>query len=151
MKIKVYFFGKKTEIEAREKKYIQRVNFNHELEVISLSQSGSKDIGVVKSQEAESFLKKIESTDFLIALDERGVQMDSLEFSDFLMSRQLASQRLVFVVGGAHGLHDSITQRADFLLSFGRMVWTREVARLMLLEQLYRGFEIARGSNFHKV
>ncbi|MCF7812749.1 23S rRNA (pseudouridine(1915)-N(3))-methyltransferase RlmH [Candidatus Gracilibacteria bacterium] len=94
--------------------------------------------------------KKIVQQDFLIALDEKGEQMNSIEFSQFLKKIFVDHETAHIVLGGAYGLSDKILHRADKKISFGPMVWTRNLARLMTLEQLYRALEIDGGGNFHK-
>jgi len=87
----------------------------------------------------------------LCTMDERGTVMTSPEFA-----RQLAKWRdagrsdLAFVIGGADGIDPSLRSRADFSLSFGKMVWPHMLARAMLTEQLYRAASILGGSPYHR-
>ncbi|MFT4034252.1 MAG: 23S rRNA (pseudouridine(1915)-N(3))-methyltransferase RlmH [Patulibacter sp.] len=83
---------------------------------------------------------------YVVLLDERGRSRDSVAFSRFLDERRLDGRPLVFVVGGAYGL---ALPRADELMSFGPMTLPHQLARVVLLEQLYRGLAILAGSPYH--
>jgi 23S rRNA (pseudouridine1915-N3)-methyltransferase len=86
----------------------------------------------------------------VIALDPKGQMMTSEAFSSYLMqSVQNAGSRIAFVIGGADGLPMSIREKYS-LLSLSSMTWTHQMTRLLLAEQIYRAFEIAKGSPYHK-
>jgi 23S rRNA (pseudouridine1915-N3)-methyltransferase len=87
----------------------------------------------------------------IVALDERGRAMDSPEFAE-AMERWAGTgvRDAAFLIGGADGLDRSLRERADHLLSFGRMVWPHRLARVMLAEQLYRAASILAGSPYHR-
>lgn len=151
MKLKIYFFGKQNEPIDWEKKYLKRIGYRAQIELLALPQAGITDEKKAKIKEAENFLSKINDRDFVVALDERGESLDSLGFSTWLKDKLVDQGEVIFVIGGAHGLDSSILQRANVRVQFGQMIWTRNLVRLMLLEQLYRALEIDGGSNFHKV
>jgi len=150
MKIRLFFFGKENEITAREKELIKRIGFRAKLKLIALSQAGIKDDLKAKKEESDKFMNKISDQDFVIAFDERGSEKDSLEFSAWLKEKLVDQGEVVFVMGGAHGLHEDVLSRANVKLRFGKMIWTRNLFRNMALEQLYRALEIDGGGNFHK-
>ena len=83
---------------------------------------------------------------YVVLLDERGKPRSSVAFSEFLDERRLEGRPLAFVVGGAYGLS---LPRADEMLSFGPMTLPHQLARVVLLEQLYRGLSILAGSPYH--
>ena len=149
MKIKLSFFGKTSEVTEREKELLKRISFRCPAEMQAMPQAGVRR-GGCKTMEAEKLLSKLDSSDFLVALDEKGQEMTSVEFSKKLKRWLTEHGTVHFVVGGAYGLSESVLKRANVTLSFGRMTWTRELARLMLCEQVYRAGEIDGGSNFHK-
>jgi 23S rRNA (pseudouridine1915-N3)-methyltransferase len=120
------------------------------LEILPLKPIKTKESLQVKKLETAKLLTKIKQQDFVILLDERGKQIDSLQFAKFSQEKFIAHQQLIFVIGGAHGVDEELRNRANFQLSFGSMVWTKDLCRLMLLEQLYRASEILAGKNFHK-
>lgn len=86
-----------------------------------------------------------------IALSDSGQEYDSIAFSKLLERAQITSGGAVtFLIGGPYGLDDSIIERADYVLSLSRLTFSHQVVRLVLLEQLYRGFTILAGTNYHK-
>lgn len=88
----------------------------------------------------------------IVALDERGKLLSSPEFSDKLSGwRDMGRGDLAFVIGGADGIDPALRARADFKLSFGKMVWPHMLARVMLAEQLYRAASILANSPYHRV
>ncbi|MFN3991304.1 MAG: 23S rRNA (pseudouridine(1915)-N(3))-methyltransferase RlmH [Tabrizicola flagellatus] len=88
----------------------------------------------------------------LCVLDERGKLMTSPEFAAQLAGwRDGGRQDAAFVIGGADGVDPALRNRADLVLSFGRMVWPHMLVRVMLAEQLYRAATILAGSPYHRV
>lgn len=86
----------------------------------------------------------------LVLLDAGGRQLSSEEFADFLKGHQdRGTPALLFAVGGPDGFTDAARQRASFQLSLGKMTLPHELARVVLLEQLYRGFTILKGHPYH--
>jgi 23S rRNA (pseudouridine1915-N3)-methyltransferase len=84
-------------------------------------------------------------------LDERGQVMPSPDFADLLARwRDEGRGDVAFVIGGADGLDPALRRRADFSLSFGKMVWPHMLVRVMLAEQLYRAASILAGSPYHR-
>lgn len=87
----------------------------------------------------------------LCILDERGRLLSSPEFAGELARwRDAGRQDAAFLIGGADGLAPALRERADFALSFGRMVWPHMLARVMLAEQLYRAAAILAGTPYHR-
>ena len=88
---------------------------------------------------------------FVVCLDIRGKQLDSVQFSEFVDDRALDGCRdLVFIIGGPTGLDESIKRLAGASLSFGKITLPHNLARVVLLEQLYRAYRISRGEPYHK-
>ncbi len=87
----------------------------------------------------------------IVALDERGKLLSSPDFSDTLAGwRDTGRGDVAFVIGGADGIAPVLRDRADFKLSFGKMVWPHMLARVMLSEQLYRAASILAGAPYHR-
>jgi len=109
-----------------------------------------KDAPLIRKKEAERIFASIPANAFLVALDERGQEFTSHEFAGFL-SKALESgvRDIVFVIGGAMGLDESVTGRANKIIAMSRWTFTHEMARLVLLEQLYRAFTIIKGKTYH--
>ena len=97
-------------------------------------------------------MRALDGAERVIGLDERGKQMGSPDLSQMLARlRDDGVRDLSFIIGGADGLTAQVRQRADMLLSFGKMVWPHMLARVMLAEQLYRAASIEAGSPYHRV
>ena len=104
-----------------------------------------------QAEEAALLLKSLERSDFVVALDERGKTMTSPQFADRIVDVRDAGLRdMAFVVGGADGLTPNVRDRADLIMSFGKMVWPHMLARVMLTEQLYRAASILAGAPYHR-
>lgn len=103
--------------------------------------------------EAEAALlgRAVPAGALLVCLDERGEVLSSPEFAQKLAGwRDGGRQDLAFVIGGADGIAPGLRARADFSLSFGRMVWPHMLVRVMLAEQLYRAASILAGAPYHR-
>ncbi len=85
----------------------------------------------------------------LVLLDSRGKQLSSEELAEFLDREQLVSMPLLFAIGGPDGFSEQARREAGFVLSLGRMTLPHELARVVLLEQLYRGFTILKKHPYH--
>lgn len=102
--------------------------------------------------EAALLEKAIPSGALVCCLDERGKVMSSPDFADQLGQwRDDGRQDVAFVIGGADGIDPALRERADALLSFGKMVWPHMLVRVMLSEQLYRAASILAGAPYHRV
>lgn len=102
--------------------------------------------------EAELLTRALPDRARIIALDERGTLMSSPDFADLLARwRDDGQSDCGFVIGGADGIDPALRDRADQLISFGRMVWPHMLARVMLAEQIYRATTILAGSPYHRV
>ena len=105
----------------------------------------------IKEKEGESILARIRPSDYVIALTIPGRQWDSPGLSrhmDELMNR--GQSNLVFLIGGSLGLSDRVIARADEEMSMSKMTFPHQLARVMLLEQLYRAMKIRAGERYHK-
>ena len=103
------------------------------------------------AKEAEMIRSRVPAGASLAALCVEGVQRSSEEFSQLLGSwDQLGEKALVFVIGGSYGLHASLKKEAWARLSLSRMTFPHHLARVMVLEQIYRGYQILEGGKYHK-
>lgn len=104
----------------------------------------------VKKQESATILNALHKDDYLILLDERGKQFSSVQLATFLETRTNSSvKQLVFLIGGAFGVDETVTVRAGFVWSFSPLVFPHQLMRLMLAEQLYRACTILRNEKYH--
>lgn len=111
---------------------------------------GTGAAGEIKRREAVAILAALPARAWLVALDQDGATLDSLEFSARLRHWQDSGRPLVFAIGGAEGLDGNILARADATLSLGRLTWPHLLARALLAEQLYRAQAIAAGHPYHR-
>ncbi len=103
------------------------------------------------SREGEQILSKIPSGARVYAMCIEGKQLSSEELSaDFGNAAVSGSSSLVFIIGGSFGLADKVKQRADFKLSMSKMTFPHQLARVMILEQIYRAFMIGANTKYHK-
>lgn len=110
-----------------------------------------KEEELVKRREGEKILAAIKQGRTVIALAIEGKNLSSEQFAGLIADWGLSGKSdLTFVIGGSLGLHQTVLERADFLLSFGRMTFPHQLMRLMLMEQIYRAFRINRGEPYHK-
>ncbi|MCL4079284.1 23S rRNA (pseudouridine(1915)-N(3))-methyltransferase RlmH [Coriobacteriia bacterium Es71-Z0120] len=101
--------------------------------------------------EAEGVLRALPDGAHVVALDAGGAQRTSEEFASWLSALGLGGRStLAFVVGGSAGLDASVLERADEVLSLGKMTLPHQLARVVLLEQVYRAFRIVRGEPYHR-
>ena len=104
----------------------------------------------IKEKEGAAILSKLRPDDTVIALCIDGKQLDSVQLSKKLMQLQDNGKRIVFIIGGSLGLCDAVVARANVKLSFSPMTFPHQLARIMLLEQVYRACKIAAGERYHK-
>ena len=112
--------------------------------------SSKPDTAKAKRIESESLAKGHKDDAFVIAVDERGKEYDSPGFAKQLETWTEGGRPLVFIIGGSWGLDESLVKSADARLSLGKMTWPHAMARLLLLEQLFRTEAISRGKEYHK-
>ncbi len=103
-----------------------------------------------KDAEGMQFLSVVNNSDYVVLLDERGKEITSMQYSEYLQKKMLSGlRRLVFVVGGPYGFSNAIYERANDKISFSKMTFSHEMIRLFFVEQLYRGFTILNGEPYH--
>ena len=103
----------------------------------------------VKQKEGEYILRKVNASDFLVLLDDKGKAFDSVGFAAQLEKWQVQTKSLVFVIGGAYGFSDAVYQRAQVKLSLSPMTFSHQIIRVIFLEQLYRAYTIIKGEPYH--
>ncbi len=155
MKIKVVWPGKtkNKNLKFLEELYIKKINQFIPCQVIETKEvKGIKEKFKEKIKQKESQgLEKYFEDNYIICLTEKGKEMTSLEFAEFLERLSFISlKEVIFVIGGYAGLADRIINRANFLLSLSKMTFSHELSRVVLLEQIYRALSILRGSKYAK-
>ena len=99
--------------------------------------------------EAQALDKKLPKNGLLVALDSGGKQMDSVQFAKFLNEHTARGAQITFIIGGPLGLHRSILEKADCRISLSALTFTHQMARVILLEQMYRAATILAGKKYH--
>lgn len=102
-----------------------------------------------KEEESDFINAKIENYDFVILLDEIGKVITSDDLSHLIQNAQVHSKKLAFIIGGAYGVTATVKNNSNLVISFGKMVFPHQLVRLMLTEQIYRSFEIIKGTKYH--
>jgi len=154
MKIKIVCVGKIKEDYLRQAygEYAKRLSRFCDLSLAELEEStleeNSANIEKIRIEEGGKILKQLKGRVF--ALDGRGVQPDSKAFAEMIKSCRDSGEEITFVIGGSNGLSDEVRQKADKLISFGKMTFPHQLFRVMLTEQIYRAFMILSGANYHK-
>lgn len=133
--------------------YAQRVGHYvpFSLEVIpELKNTKSLSEAQQKEREGELILKQLRPDDWVVLLDEGGMELRSVEFARYLERKQASgARRLVFVVGGPYGFSEAVYRAAREKLSLSRMTFSHQMVRLFFVEQLYRAMTILRGEPYH--
>ncbi|MFA6797411.1 MAG: 23S rRNA (pseudouridine(1915)-N(3))-methyltransferase RlmH [Candidatus Paceibacterota bacterium] len=145
MKILFITIGKQNDslIGDAVSEYTNRINkyFKTEWKVIPTS-----DI----KKEGESILKNIESDDYLVALDDKGKELDTILLSQFIEKRMIeGDKRLVFVIGGAYGISEEVFKKANFKWSLSKLTFPHQIVRLILSESVYRAITVIKNEPYH--
>lgn len=155
MKLQAWAVGKRHESYVREgvDDFTGRMRHYFPLEwhIIPVpKQAGMLSAADLKAAEGRTILEWLRPEDHLVALDEKGVQMDSEGLAAFLGARAGgATKRVVFLIGGAFGIDESVLKRADTVWSLSRLTFPHQLVRLILAEQLYRACTILRNEKYH--
>ncbi len=155
MKLTILCVGKTREGFIREgiDKYLRYLKPYADVSVRELKEEKIQDLREapsIRKKEAERILKAVSSGAYLVSLDERGAEYTSHEFAAYVNKiAESGVREIVFVVGGAMGLDEQITAESNKTIALSRWTLTHEMARLVLLEQLYRAFTIVKGKTYH--
>jgi len=155
MKIKLLAIGKTDDknlqilintYESRLKHYIK-----FELEIIpDIKNVKNLSLKLQKEKEGELILKKLQPTDSLVLLDEKGKEFRSIEFSSFLQKKMNTGvKQMVFVIGGPYGFSEKVYKKAVGKISLSKMTFSHQMIRLFFVEQLYRAFTILKNEPYH--
>lgn len=150
MSLTIVSVGKKHEqwvVEGIER-YQNRLREPYQIKWLLLPHSNLSGPRALQD-ESRALLSRLHANDYVILLDEHGSAIDSLAFSTKIENCFNSSASVVFVIGGAYGVSQEIIDRAQFVWSLSPLVFPHQLVRLMLVEQIYRAQEIARGSEYH--
>ena len=159
MNIRIIAVGKIKEKFMQEgiKEYSKRLSRYCNLEIIEVDDEkapdnlSEKEMEQIKQKEGEKILSKIPSNSYVITLEIKGKQLSSEELSEKIESLMIEGiSDITFIIGGSLGLSKGISQKSNFKLSFSKMTFPHQLMRVVLLEQIYRGFRIMRNEPYHK-
>jgi 23S rRNA (pseudouridine1915-N3)-methyltransferase len=155
MKIKLLLIGK-TDTEyiqqgiAEYEKRIRHYLPYESIVIPALKNVAGYSPSEIKIREAEQLMKNISVSDFLVLLDEKGKELNSVEFSGFLSQRFSSGiKSLVFIIGGAYGVSEQMKKKANIILSLSQLTFSHQMVRLFFVEQLYRGLTILNNESYH--
>jgi 23S rRNA (pseudouridine1915-N3)-methyltransferase len=155
VKIIVLFLGKtdKKYIKEGIDDYVNRLTFYLPFEtkiIPDLKNSSNLSVELQKEKEGLLILEQINKGDQLILLDERGMELSSVEFSRWIEKNMIgATRQLIFAIGGPYGFSDAVYQRADNKISLSRLTFPHQMVRMIFVEQLYRAMTIIKNEPYH--
>ncbi len=155
MKLTIICLGKykeKAYLEL-EKEYVKRLSPFAKLKVIELAEQSyrkNSDIEQIKNKEADEIRKYLPKGAIVILLDEDGVLRNSIDFASNLERLTSLGQELVFILGSGVGLSPTLLEVANYTFSLSKLTFPHNLARILLLEQLYRACMINSGKEYHK-
>lgn len=159
MKITVISVGKLKEkyLQMGIDEYAKRLGRYVKLELIEVSDEKAPETmsfaeeEIVKKKEGERILSNIREDGYVIALAINGKQLSSEGLAEFIQKNMTNGiSHMMFVIGGSIGLSNAVLARADYKLSFSNMTFPHQLMRMILLEQIYRGFRIINNEPYHK-
>jgi len=159
MNIKITAVGKLKEKYLKEalEEYTKRLSRYAKISITELQDektpenASEKEEDMIKKTEGDRILKSIEDDSYVIALDLNGNMLSSVEFSSIISDLGVQGKSNInFIIGGSLGLSPEVLKRADYKLCFSKMTFPHQLFRVMLLEQIYRGFRIMKGEPYHK-
>ncbi|WP_343704779.1 23S rRNA (pseudouridine(1915)-N(3))-methyltransferase RlmH [Chitinophaga sp.] len=155
MKIQLWSIGKENDayinegIKIFQKRLQHYTDFDIKL-IPTVKQASSLSVPELKKQEGKMILDMLQPQDYLLALDERGKTMTTLQLSDFLQQRANAGTRqLIILIGGAFGIDTAVLERAQTKLSLSALTFPHQLVRLIVAEQLYRAYTVLNNEKYH--
>ncbi|MBA3631311.1 MAG: 23S rRNA (pseudouridine(1915)-N(3))-methyltransferase RlmH [Acidobacteria bacterium] len=146
MKFRFVWIGKTKDKNWRalQEEYLQRLSYFVKLEITEIKDSS-------KETESKRILEKVNQSNFVCLLDMKGRSISSHDLAEKIESWQNRGlKEIAFVIGGAEGVSSEVVEKADFGLSLSLLTFTHEMARVVLLEQLYRAYTIIKGFPYQK-
>lgn len=159
MKITILAVGKIKEKYIKEAiyEYSKRLSRYCKLDIIEVPDEKSPDNAssamedIIREKEGEKLLKHIRDDAYVVALEIGGEELTSIDLADKIEKiGVLGVSHIQFVIGGSIGLGRNILSKSDYSLSFSKMTFPHQLMRVLLLEQVYRGYRIINGEPYHK-
>lgn len=134
-----------------EAEFLKRLKKFAKMEIVELSHESNGDVEKIKRAEGDRILSCFKGGECVVLLSARGERFSSREFAEKMAKwENIGGGNISFIIGGSYGVSDEVRSRADAVLSFSDMTMLHEMVRVFLLEQIYRGFAINQGSEYHK-
>ena len=132
--------------------YKKRISKYAQIELTELKDESNKiNESIVKEIEGERILSSVKDGYYMILLDLKGQMLDSVSLSKKIDEiSTYYSSKIAFVIGGSFGVSEAVKRRANFMLSFSKMTFPHQLAKGLLLEQIYRSFKILNNETYHK-
>jgi 23S rRNA (pseudouridine1915-N3)-methyltransferase len=158
LKVKLITVGNLKEEYLREAaaEYEKRLGAFCRFELVQLKeerlseQPSAGEIRTALEREAQKISEQVSSSAYLIALCVEGKQLSSEELAEKIEAISMDKSEICLVIGSSYGLSDSVKQRADMRLSVSKLTFPHQLMRVILLEAIYRAFNIQRGTKYHK-
>lgn len=150
--IKIICVGKIKEnfYKEAEKEYLKRLSKYTKIDLVEIPDQNDQDINYALDKEKDLIIKSIKDKDNIIILDIKGNEYTSEEFSNFINSELTYNSNITFIIGSSNGLSEEIKKLASKSISFSKMTFPHQLFRIILLEQIYRGFKIINNESYHK-
>ena len=158
LEIKIICIGKLKEKywDAACAEYMKRLGAYCDVSIVELkeeklpSNPSAADERNVKEAEGKAILGRISKGEYVIAMDIKGKELSSEDLAGKIRDTAFTHSTIDFIIGGSLGLSEEVIKRADLRFSFGKITLPHQLARVVLLEQIYRAFKINAGETYHK-
>ena len=131
-----------------EQEYLKRLSRFCNLKIIELEESTQIQIDKALEIEGRDILNQIKGKTYLLAI--KGKELTSEDFAKEIENSQLTSSQITFVIGSSNGVSEEVQKKLPNKISFGKVTYPHNLARVILLEQVYRAFMINSGAKYHK-
>ncbi len=155
VKIKVICIGKtgKSFLVEGENEYLNRLKHYvpfEKLEIPDIKNAKKLSQEEVKTRESLEILSKIDNSDYLVVLDEKGKEFTSEQFAEYFQKRfNQGGKTMVFIIGGAYGFSAELYARANDKITLSKMTFSHQMIRMLFFEQVYRAMTILKGEPYH--
>lgn len=144
--------SKNSWLDQASQEFSEKINHFHKFELVQLksAKKGRDDAASKKKEETELILKNLKDDDYVVLFDEKGLGLNSKQFSEMIQKLQVSgTKRINFIIGGAFGVDDTLKKRAQKIVKVSDFVLNHHVAMTVALEQIYRAFAIIHNKPYH--
>lgn len=155
MKMELWVIGKTSSswIDSGINEYLKRLKLLQPVDFVvfnDVKNAKALPISILKQKEGEIILQKLTSEDYFVICDDKGKEYRSEDFAVWIERiNNLSKKRIIFLVGGAYGFSNDIYDRANEKISFSKMTFSHQMIRVIVLEQIYRGYSILNNLPYH--